>query len=302
MFFVRSAPKTRHVFSRARQLFEAGIQQGLHSGAQLYVSRAGAPLADFVFGVSRFETRYPWQSAGKPLAAVAIGQLHERGLLPLDDRLRQILTHTNAAGEAAYDRQANWRILGDVIRQTDGRDFSRYVREEIFVPAGMLHSDFGETPPDGVLWDTFRLPPVALPWANAGEPGSGACGPIRELGRFYEALLAGRLLQPATLALLTARHRQGKFDATFRHLMDWGFGFIVNSNRYGVETVPYGFGRYAAESAFGHGGAQSCLAFADPDRQLVVAWLCDGLPGEPRHHRRNLALNSAIYKDLGMGL
>lgn len=302
MFFVCRSPKTRRVFPRVRQLLQAGIEQGLHTAAQFYVSRAGVTLADFAVGNARPETRFPWQSAGKPLAAVAIGQLYERGQVALDDRLRQILTHTNARGEAAYDRQANWQILGAVIEQTDGRPFTRYVAEEIFRPAGMANSNFGDPPPDGVLWNTFKSPPVPLPWENTGQPGNGACGPIRELGRFYEVLLAGRLLQPATLGLFTTRHRQGKFDATFRHVMDWGFGFIVNSNRYRVETVPYGFGRYASENTFGHGGAQSCIGFADPDRQLVVAWLCDGLCGEPRHHRRNLGLNTALYEDLGLGL
>ncbi len=301
LVFFLGLPQNRAMLTRVRQVLQAGIEQGLHTGAQVYVSLRGQPVGDFAVGVARPDARYPWQSAGKPLAAVAIAQLYERGKLPLDDRLRRILTHT-ATGVAAYDRVANWRLLGDVIQEIDGREFSRYVREEIFLPVGMRQSSFGEPPPDGALWNTFRTPPVPLPWENTGQPGNGACGPVRELGKFYEALLAGTLLKPATLSLFTQRHREGLFDETFRHKLDWGLGFIVNSNRYGVEAVPYGFGRYASERTFGHGGAQSCMGFADPDRQLVVAWVCDGLCGEPRHHRRNLALNTAVYEDLGIGV
>jgi CubicO group peptidase (beta-lactamase class C family) len=83
-------------------------------------------------------------------------------------------------------------------------------------------------------------------------------------------------------------------------VIDFGLGFIVNSNRYGVETVPYGYGRSAADQAFGHSGAQSSCAFGDPTHKLVVAWSCNGLPGERLHQRRAREINSAIYEDLGL--
>ena len=41
------------------------------------------------------------------------------------------------------------------------------------------------------------------------------------------------------------------YDHTFRHVMDWALGFIVNSARYGRDTVPYGFGPYASDRTFG---------------------------------------------------
>ena len=92
----------------------------------------------------------------------------------------------------------------------------------------------------------------------------------------------------------------GKFDLTFRHTIDWGFGIIVNSNQYGAETLPYSFGRYASPDTFGHGGAQSSSAFADPTHRLVIAWVFNGMPGEGRHNKRSRDLNTAIFEDLGL--
>ncbi|HBL43542.1 MAG TPA: serine hydrolase, partial [Planctomycetaceae bacterium] len=50
--------------------------------------------------------------------------------------------------------------------------------------------------------------------------------------------------------------------------------------------------------SFGHGGSQSSIAFADPERELVVAVVANGRPGEPRHQRRAREINEAIYEDL----
>ena len=61
------------------------------------------------------------------------------------------------------------------------------------------------------------------------------------------------------------------YDITFRHIIDWGLGFLLNSNQYGPDTLPYGYGPHASYRTFGHNGHQSATAFADPERQLVVA-------------------------------
>ena len=100
LVFFLGLPQNRAMLTRVRQVLQAGIEQGLHTGAQVYVSLRGQPVGDFAVGVARPDARYPWQSAGKPLAAVAIAQLYERGKLPLDDRLRRILTHTTKIGRA----------------------------------------------------------------------------------------------------------------------------------------------------------------------------------------------------------
>ncbi len=139
-------------------------------------------------------------------------------------------------------------------------------------------------------------------------PGSSVRGPIRELGRFYEMLLGQgawngrRVLSQEGFQEMTRRHRVGKFDQTFQHTVDFGLGVIVNSNQYGENTIPYGFGRRSSPLAFGHGGSQSCIGFADPEFELAVAAVANGYPGEVPHNRRFRDLLTALYEDLGIGV
>jgi CubicO group peptidase (beta-lactamase class C family) len=112
-------------FPRARAVLESGLRAGLHPGAQLCVWRAGEMRIDEAFGharegvAMRQDSLMLWFSAGKPVTAVAIGQLVERGLLKWETRVaevvpefarhgkdsvtvRHLLTHT--AGLRAADR------------------------------------------------------------------------------------------------------------------------------------------------------------------------------------------------------
>jgi CubicO group peptidase (beta-lactamase class C family) len=221
--------------------------------------------------------------------------------------------------KAGYHAITSWYILGEIVQRLDGRQFSQYVREEICLPLGMNDSWIGMPPVRydqygdriGILQNTYKgqLKPLA-PWHTREavthcRPAGNGQGPIRELGKFYEALLAGgqlpgsaRILLPETVKALTSRRRIGMVDQTFRHIIDWGLGFIVNSNRYGGDTVPYGFGADAGESTFGHNGFQSSTAFADPEHRLVVAVVCNGCPGNEAHDRRMREIDAAIYADV----
>lgn len=362
-------------FRRTRQTLLAQQEAGLHIGSQVYASHAGRTLADFALGESRPgvamtpQTLMVWLSASKPLGAVAIGQLWERGKLALDDpvikfipefgqrgkeavTIRHILTHTCGfrlletgwpatpwdkiiakicamplergwvPGEkAGYHATTSWFILGEIVNRVDGRFYSQYIREEICVPLGMSDSWVGMPPEKydaygdrtGILQQTEGgvLRPLP-PWHTKAavthcRPAANGQGPIRELGRFYEMLLAGgqlpggvRILEPQTVTALTTRQRIGMYDNTFRHVIDWGLGFIVNSNRYGAETVPYGFGLDAGESTFGHNGFQSSTAYADPEHHLVVAVVCNGACGDVPHDKRMREIDAAIYADLGL--
>lgn len=221
---------------------------------------------------------------------------------------------------AGYHVSGSWFILGEIVRRVMNGDLSLYFLEKLFIPLEMQSSRLSLSAAE---WDESRkrLAPMfiasggrlnAHPVLNTSEyavsarPGSSGRGPIRELGRFYEMMMRngsgirGNVVRPETSEMLVARRRIGRFDQTFRHIIDWGLGFIVNSNQYGSETLPYSFGRHASTETFGHGGAQSSSAFCDPKSHLVVAWAFNGMPGEVRHNRRGRELNSAIYEDLGL--
>jgi CubicO group peptidase (beta-lactamase class C family) len=218
---------------------------------------------------------------------------------------------------AGYSTSASWFILAEIVQRLTSRPIDEYIKSELLDPLGLTDSwlrlPFEQYKKYGdrlaLMHDAaaVKRDPVFMQDA-AGmahcRPGSSARGPIRDLGRFYEMLLNGgafnrhRFLEPETIRLFTTRHRVGMFDETFLHKLDFGYGFLVNSNRYGAESVPYGYGRYASDETFGHSGAQSSCAFADPRHNLVVAWVTNGLPGERPHQKRHREINHAVYNHL----
>lgn len=366
---------------RTATAIRSGIDERLHLGAQLYVSLDGEVQADAALGEDRpGEPLTPdhlmlWLSATKPVTAVAIAQLWERGLLALDDpvarhipefarggkegvTLRHALTHTGGfrmlrvgwpetswegilgticerrleprwepGKKAGYHLTSSWFVLGEIIRRLDCRSVDRYLREEIFEPLGARDAWVG-IPPErfrdyqdagrlGRVWNTEGWTPdkgigragdgtpPAHPWHQEARvvrpsPGGNGRGPMRDLGRFYEALLTGGgpLIAPQTVEALTARHRTGLYDHTFQHVMDWGLGFIVDSNQYGADSVPYGYGPHSSRRTFGHSGYRSVVAFADPERRLVAAVAFNGTPGHGQNEARSRAVLGALYEDL----
>lgn len=367
-YSLHSAVPLRDVLPLAVAVMEEGIARRLHLGVQIYVSRQGRVIADDAVGETRPEEALTREhlmlllSAGKPLTAVAVAQLWERGLLEFDDlvakhlpefaaggkeriTIRQLLTHTGGfrnvdigwplaawdesirricespiepnwvpGQRAGYHIASSWFILGELVRRIDGRPFDVYLRDAICEPLGL-----------GDLWNGMpvgraaeygeRLAPTFVS-ENGGElqswkysdpklatscaPAGNTRGTARGLGRFYETLLDGRLsgLRSETIVEMTRPQRVGMFDETFQHVIDFGLGFILNSRKHGAETVPYGYGPVASEMTFGHGGSQSSIAFADPQRDLVVVIVCNGRPGEGRHQRRMRQILEALDSDL----
>jgi CubicO group peptidase (beta-lactamase class C family) len=76
--------------ARVRAVLQRGIEAGDYLGAQAYVSRHSAPVVDFALGRARVdkpmttETLVSWQCNTKPVTAVAVCLLWERGQLDLD--------------------------------------------------------------------------------------------------------------------------------------------------------------------------------------------------------------------------
>lgn len=217
---------------------------------------------------------------------------------------------------AGYHQDSSWFVLGEVVRRLSGRPFERTVRAEIFEPLGMADSWIG-MPAEryaaledriAACWDSSGPTAARLDWDGEAfctrcSPAGGGRGPMAELGRFYEMLLGrgtlggATILRPQTVEALTARHRVGMYDHTFKHVMDWGLGFIPDSKQYG-ETVPYAYGRLCSPRTFGHSGYRSSTAFADPEHGLVVALAFNGLPSDSDHAARVRAVVEGIYEDL----
>ena len=114
-------------------LVERQRLEGLHPGAQLYVSRWGEVVCDVAIGEASPGTPLTpghlllWYSSSKPLTAVAVAQLLERGDLHLDDpverfvagwgngkegcTVRHVLTHMGGFSRAdvrLFDSDVGW--------------------------------------------------------------------------------------------------------------------------------------------------------------------------------------------------
>lgn len=238
----------------------------------------------------------------------------------LDRVLRAPLREGARPGEvAAYDPQAAWLLLGEIVFRETGLEIADAVQSRVFdvlgIDAAMKYGPSRIASLEDRLapqFDTNRGQNLLLPLTTTGAlttaaPGSSCRGPIAALAQLYAALLddlngqgSSRLLSQGMVQTMISRHRENMLDQTFQRELDFGLGVIVNSNRYGADKAPYSFGRHTGEAAFGHGGAQCAIGFADPEHNLAVAWVLNGLPGEPRHDKRNREINTAIYEDLGL--
>lgn len=364
------------MLEQAKKAIESGIATRLHLGAQLYVSRDGKTVGDLAFGEARdgvamrSDTLMLWMSSVKPITAVAIGQMWERGKLGLDDpvarhipefaargkervTIRHLLTHTGGFPSAVaqwssapwekiiaelcdallapgwvpgermgYHVASGWYALAEIVRRIDGRPYSSYVREEIFEPLGMRDSWLG-MPPERhreyaakqqiapMHFATGVMKPIphsyAL-WGDSAEalaicrPGGSARGPIRDLGRFYDAMLTGGegIIRPQTIEAISARHIVGMRDHTFGYPLDRGLGVVIDSKQYC--NASSWFGTRCSRRTWGHAGYVSSAGFADPENRVVVALVMNGMleSQEVRHDARMIATIDAVYQDLGI--
>lgn len=185
-------------------------------------------------------------------------------------------------GQASYDPAGGWWLLGQWITARTGMPWNDFLEKKLLQPAGLASLGFGAS-----------TVPVrerrAGQWIEGGPgagPGGGLVGPAEALALFYEKLLQGELLHSDSLNQMLAPVRRGQLDATFGQVMDFGLGVILNRNRPGTATMPYGFGTQAGPRAFGHGGARSSVAFADPDAGFTAAVFLNGRVPETEHQPR----------------
>jgi CubicO group peptidase (beta-lactamase class C family) len=134
-------------------------------------------------------------------------------------------------------------VLGKVIEVVTGQDYFEVVRERIYSRAGMTASDSYELDrvnPDLAVGYELEYGPAPAEdrWRNnlfehviRGLPAGGGYATAMDLVRYSEALRAGTLLRPATLALMRAPRPE------------------VASPRYG-----YGFVLFEGPEIWGHGG------------------------------------------------
>ena len=311
--------------------------------AQLVVLRRGRVVLDRSFGC-RPDALFWTFSAGKPVTALTVHLLAERGLLDLDApvadhwpefaahgksavTVRNVLEHRAGLGAvgilgdalvladrrratarvaasrlvrppgtaAGYSPLAAGFVLGEVIRRVSGRPERDVVQELLLGPAGLHDTQLGlpgrllaravpvhgTNPLAAVVAARVNRPTVR----RAVIPSAGLSTTARELAGLYRMLLAGgrsgprRVLAAATVAAALAPSGDDGFDRVAHYPIRWSAGFQLGGPRVVPGTVsPMGAG--SSPRAFGHNGSNCCIAWADPDRDLVVVHLTDRI-GSP---------------------
>ena len=201
-------------------------------------------------------------------------------------------------------------ILGEVVRRVDGgkRSYAQICAEDLFQPLKMQDTHMGVRPDMGnrrvpvqaldkggapfptEFLEMFNLPEVQ----TAAIPGGGGYSTASDMARFYQMWLNGgeldgvRILSPAMVDLATTIHTGDMPDRLFemiRVARGWpqvpanrGLGFWVR----GSGIFPTYFGSLASSRTFGHAGAGSTMAWADPAKDLVFVGLTSGLVEEDR--------------------
>ncbi|MDT9600521.1 serine hydrolase domain-containing protein [Sphingosinicella rhizophila] len=182
-------------------------------------------------------------------------------------------------GTARSYTNTGYFLLGAVIEKVSGQDFAEFMRANVFEPLGLKNTAI-DSAGDIVLHRAHGY--VSTPEAPSGFRNApydsltvaGAAGAarstIRDMVAWNAALLSGKLLKPATVALMTspAKLASGRSAGA-----EW------LPKHQPLPRAPYGLGLGLADSKqrpmVGHGGAISgfnaaLFTYPDPDFTLVI--------------------------------
>lgn len=133
-------------------------------------------------------------------------------------------------------------LAGLVIEQVSGQNYYDYVRDQIYRPSGMIHSNTD-------AWhDSMTIRAIPLkrdgsgwtpsPIGKRGSSAGGGFSTTREILLFSRALAEGKIVSPATLKEMTTPKNLGMED---RFPYGYGFELAISNNR----LVSYGHGGIA---------------------------------------------------------
>jgi len=183
-------------------------------------------------------------------------------------------------------------ILGEVIQRVTGADVREVMRTELLGPLGLADTYLGLPAP---LWHRHvpvrghgpvtRMRQVVFNRRGvraAVVPAATVSTTARDLARFYLMLLRGgeldgvRVLRPDTLAQAVRPSANGQTDRLLRLPVRWSQGFQLGGAAP-APARPRPMGAASSREAFGHNGSNCCLAWADPSRDVVFAYLTNRL-------------------------
>ncbi len=226
----------------------------------------------------------------------------------------------SAAGRrVSYHAVTGGFILGEVVRRATGRTIRQVLRDEILDPLGFRWTNYGVGIDDipRVAVNAFTGPPPPWPlggavtralgvdmaeatrisntpeWLTAIVPSGNVVSTADELSRFFQLLLNGgvcdglRVFGPRLVRRMVVESSYLELDFTLMLPIRYGVGLMLGTER----VSPFGPG---TPRAFGHHGFINVFGWADPERDLTVAFLTSGKPFVSGHLPRLLGVLDAI--------
>ena len=198
-------------------------------------------------------------------------------------------------------------MLAETIKRLTGLEYDAYIIRYMLEPAGI--SDMWLQMPEeivvehieriGVLFGLETSSPY--PWQTKADlrsydkdqPATSLMATAKSVAEAYHCILASHWLGRTATEAMIAKHRVGNYCENFRGIVSWGLGMVVDGSY---------FGSYCSPRAFGHKGLNSSMVVVDPEYELVIAFICNGMiDGEVTDERDRLIVD-CIYRDLGLGV
>lgn len=219
--------------------------------------------------------------------------------------------------DAAYSEYPAWTLLGWTIEAVTGRPLREYLRAEVLDPLGMSNTWIGMTPQEydanigriGLNYE-FRGSLEGMPLLLERvrrvclecNPAFGGYTTAEDLARFYSSLVAQLrdgdnpdLPDREILAAFCSTARERAFDHVLGRECEFGLGFMT-------ALGDHHFGTGCSPGSFGHSGnVGASFGFADPQYELAVGVIFNGIVDAESSFLRRPRLVRAIYQDLGLG-
>jgi CubicO group peptidase (beta-lactamase class C family) len=154
-----------------------------------------------------------------------------------------------APGERYEYSNVGYSLLGAIIEQLTGQPYERFLRQHLFLPAGMTETGYAiPSWPEGQLahgyrgsrdWGTLR----DYPWASDGpywhlRANGGMLSTVGDLYKWHIALESGRVLPDSLRQLLYNPFvREGPDADSY-----YGYGWSISTTRRGTRLVSHNGG------------------------------------------------------------
>lgn len=291
----------------------------------------GEGRVDFDAPVAKYWPQFAKHGKGEVTVRQVIGhtaglpsyQIHRQVLLwpfwPLVTRHVAGAKLQYPAGEKfAYHIVNNGWILGEVVRRVTGMPIDEYFAQAFTKPMGMdrtwmkypgamlpeLPKVVCGAPDQKTNTKIFNTRLIRL----ASMPAGGMKSTAREMAMFYQMLINGgdyngeRYLQAETIDYATQNHYEG-WDHQIERNVRFGLGVHLGGEKEksNGETGPT-MGSASTPRTFGHQGNRSCMAWADPDEELVVTYTTNYLLAWGPHLQRWKDLSDGAWAGVGVNV